>query len=325
MAELDKEDFKFPDEIEENEKKPQSEGKKEGKEQNLDLEIEVEDDRPEKDRNVEPLPKEIKEELYEDELEDYSAKVKKKLLQMKKLAHDERREKEQAYREQQEALALAQKVMEENKRLKNLANENEKSVLASITRAVEMELNEAKRAYKEAYETGDPDKIIEAQQKLTEASLKSDKVKNYRPAPLQVEEPDVKIKQQVNQPRPDPSAVAWQKQNTWFGEDDEMTSLALGLHEKLKKEGVAVSSQEYYRRIDETMRKRFPERFETDSQIEDKEEETPPTKRPSTVVAPATRSTSPKKIRLTQSQLSIAKKLGLSPEQYAQAVLKMES
>ena len=321
MAEFEKTEFKFPDEIENEEKQE----KKVEKEPEDRFEIEIEDDRPEKDRNVEPLPKEIKEELYEDELEDYSAKVKKKLLQMKKLAHDERREKEDAYREQQAAIALAKQVMEENKRLKTLANEHEKSVLASITKAVELELNEAKRAYKEAYEAGDTDRIIEAQQKLTEASLKNDKVKNYRPAPLQVDEPDVKINQQVNQPRPDPSAVAWQKQNTWFGGDDEMTSLALGLHEKLKKEGVAVSSQEYYRRIDETMRKRFPERFETDTQIEDKEEETPPTKRPSTVVAPATRSTSSKKIRLTQSQLSIAKKLGLSPEQYAQAVLKMES
>jgi hypothetical protein len=306
MAEFEKKEFKFPDEVE-NEEKEQ-------------VEIEVEDDTPEKDRNVEPLPKEIKEELYEDELEDYSAKVKKKLLQMKKLAHDERRDKEQAVREQQEALNLAQRVMEENKKLKNLANEHEKSVLMSITKTVEMELNEAKRAYKEAYEAGDTDKIIDAQQKLTEASLKTDKVKNYRSTPLQTEELDVKTRQQVQQPRPDPSAVAWQKQNTWFGEDDEMTSLALGLHEKLKKEGVAVSSQEYYRRIDNTMRKRFPEQFETDS-----EEEESSTKKPSTVVAPATRSTSSKKIRLTQSQLSIAKKLGLSPEQYAQAVIKMES
>jgi hypothetical protein len=117
--------------------------------------------------------------------------------------------------------------------------------------------------------------------------------------------------------------VNWQQRNTWFGDDEEMTSLALGLHEKLKKEGVAVSSPEYYRRIDETMRKRFPEQFETDSN-EQKNEETRST-RPSTVVAPATRSTSSKKIRLTTSQLSIAKKLGLTNEQYAQAVLKMES
>ena len=197
MAEMEKTEFKFPDEIENEEKKPSAEEKNAEKESNLDLEIEVEDDRPPKDRDVEPLPKEIKEELYEDELEDYSAKVKKKILQMKKLAHDERREKEEALREQQAALALAQRVLDENKKLKSLANEHEKSVLASITKAVEMELNEAKRAYKEAYEAGDTDKIIEAQQKLTEVSLKNDKVKNYRPTPLQTDEPELQIKQQV--------------------------------------------------------------------------------------------------------------------------------
>jgi hypothetical protein len=243
---------------------------------------------------------------------------------MKKLAHDERREKEQALREHHEALALAQRVIEENKRLKNNVNENEKSILLSVTKAVELELEKAKDDYKKAYESGDTDKVIEAQQKLTELSMKQDKVRNFKPTPLQIEEPVVQMRQQeVQAPRPDPTAVNWQQRNTWFGEDEEMTSLALGLHEKLKKEGVAVSSPEYYRRIDETMRKRFPEQFETDSN-EQKNEETRST-RPSTVVAPATRSTSSKKIRLTTSQLSIAKKLGLTNEQYAQAVLKMES
>ena len=96
------------------------------------------------------------------------------------------------------------------------------------------------------------------------------------------------------------------------------------LFRSLKEEGVAVSSKEYYRRIDETMRKRFPEKFEADSDEQDSKSESS-TKKPSTVVAPATRSTSSKKIRLTNSQLSIAKKLGLTPEQYAQSVLKMEA
>jgi hypothetical protein len=317
MADFDKQEFKFPDEA-------AKETKIEVSAEDDNIEIEIEDDTPEKDRNVDPLPENVKQELYEDELEDYSAKVKKKLLQMKKLAHDERREKEQALREHHEALALAQRVIEENKRLKNNVNENEKSILLSVTKAVELELEKAKEDYKKAYESGDTDKVIDAQQKLTELSMKQDKVRNFKPTPLQIEEPVVQMRQQeVQAPRPDPTAVSWQQQNTWFGEDDEMTSLALGLHEKLKKEGVAVSSNEYYRRIDETMRKRFPERFETDSN-EQKNEETRST-RPSTVVAPATRSTSSKKIRLTTSQLSIAKKLGLTNEQYAQAVLKMES
>lgn len=313
MADFDKQEYRFPDEVE-------KETKVEVVTDDSNVEIEIEDDTPEQDRNKSPLPDNVREELYEDELTDYSAKVKNKLLQMKKLANDERREKERAYREQQEAINLAQRLMEENKNLKRLANDNEKSILLSVSKTVELEMEQAKRAYREAYETGDTDKIIEAQQKMTEVSMKNDKVKNFKSTPLQIDETPVQMSPRVTAPPPDPSAVDWQSRNTWFGEDDEMTSLALGLHEKLKKEGVAVSSKEYYRRIDETIQRRFPEKFETDT-----EEKSERSTRPSTVVAPATRSTSSKKIRLTTSQQSIAKKLGLTNEQYAQAALKMES
>tara|TARA_R110002126_G_scaffold14459_8_gene60866 strand:- start:247 stop:1188 length:942 start_codon:yes stop_codon:yes gene_type:complete len=313
MADFDKQEYRFPDEVE-------KETKVEVVTDDSNVEIEIEDDTPEQDRNKSPLPDNVREELYEDELTDYSAKVKNKLLQMKKLANDERREKERAYREQQEAINIAQRLMEENKNLKRLANDNEKSILLSVSKTVELEMEQAKRNYREAYETGDTDKIIEAQQKMTEVSMKNDKVKNFRSTPLQVDETPVQMSPRVTAPPPDPTAVNWQSRNTWFGEDDEMTSLALGLHEKLKKEGVAVSSKEYYRRIDETIQRRFPEKFETDT-----EEKSERSTRPSTVVAPATRSTSSKKIRLTTSQQSIAKKLGLTNEQYAQAALKMES
>jgi hypothetical protein len=313
MADFDKQEYRFPDEVE-------KETKVEVVTDDSNVEIEIEDDTPEQDRNKSPLPDNVREELYEDELTDYSAKVKNKLLQMKKLANDERREKERAYREQQEAINIAQRLMEENKNLKRLANDNEKSILLSVSKTVELEMEQAKRNYREAYETGDTDKIIEAQQKMTEVSMKNDKVKNFRSTPLQVDETPVQMSPRVTAPPPDPTAVNWQSRNTWFGEDDEMTSLALGLHEKLKKEGVVVSSKEYYRRIDETIQRRFPEKFETDT-----EEKSERSTRPSTVVAPATRSTSSKKIRLTTSQQSIAKKLGLTNEQYAQAALKMES
>ena len=314
MAEFEKPGFKFPDEGTEI-------VAREGEEKDdVKIEIEIEDDRPEQDR-VDPLPENVKEELYEDELTDYSAKVKKKLLQMKKLAHDERREKDAAMREQQEALAFAQQVIEENKRLKSHLNENEKSILQSVSKNVEMEMEQAKRSYREAYESGDTEKMLEAQQKLTDVALKQEKVKNFKPTPLQTETPVVQTRQEAVTPRADPSAVAWQQENGWFGQDKLMTGMALALHEQLKDEGVVLSSQEYYRRIDETMRQRFPEKFETDRQNQNEYSRT----RPSTNVAPATRSTAPKKIRLTQSQLAISKKLGLSPEQYAQAVLKMES
>jgi hypothetical protein len=283
--------------------------------------IDVEDNTPAEDRNKPPMEEKVKEDLYNDELEDYSTKVKKKLIQMKRLAHEERREKENALREQQEAIAFAQKMMQENNRLKSNLNNSEKNVLATVQKAVAMEMDAAKRAYREAYDSGDTDKVMEAQERLTQATLKSDKVKNFRPQPLQEQETPVQMQPQpVPQFRPDPSAQAWQQENPWFGEDEEMTSLALGLHEKLKREGVQVSSQEYYRKIDATIRRRFPERFE-----EEAEQNERPAARRSSVVAPATRSTSPKRVRLNPSEMSLAKKLNLTPEQYAKAKLEMEA
>jgi len=315
-------EYKFPDELDDENDKDHEEH-----EDSVDsIEIDIEDDTPAQDRNKQPLPKEVKEELYGDELEDYSAKVKKKLIQMKKLAHDERREKEAALREQQEAINLAQRVIEENKRLKSTLTSSEKNVLASVQRAVNLELEAAKKAYREAYDSGDTDKVMEAQERLTEAALKVDKVKNFKPAPLQTEEFEV---QTQPQPAPriqvDQTAVSWQKQNTWFGEDKVMTGMALAVHEQLKEEGVALSSREYYRRIDETMRKRFPEKFESDEQPEDTRDKRETRGKPSSVVAPANRSTSSKRVRLTTSQMNIAKKLNLTLEQYAQAVLKLEA
>jgi uncharacterized protein (UPF0335 family) len=302
------EEYKFPDELEKKDKVDD------------EIELEIEDDTPEEDRNKDPMPDEMREDLYNDELEDYSAKVKKKLVQLKKLAHDERREKEAIIREQQEAINLTQRVIEENKRLKATLNNSEKNVLSSIQRAVDLELDAAKKAYREAYDSGDTDRVMEAQERLTEASLKKDKVKNFKPPALQTEEYEVQTA--PRQPAPiavDPNAQAWQRQNQWFGEDKLMTGMAIALHEQLKEEGVVLSSPEYYRRIDETMRKRFPEKFETD-----KLEETRSTK-PSSVVAPASRSTSSKRVRLSTSQLNLAKKLNLTPEQYAQAVIKLEA
>jgi len=283
--------------------------------------IDVEDNTPAEDRNKPPMEEKVKEDLYNDELEDYSTKVKKKLIQMKRLAHEERREKENALREQQEAITFAQKMMQENQRLKSNLNNSEKNVLATVQKAVAMEMDAAKRAYREAYDSGDTDKVMEAQERLTQATLKTEKVKNFRPPALQEQETPVQMQSQpAPQFRPDPSAQAWQQENQWFGEDEEMTSLALGLHEKLKREGVQVSSQEYYRKIDATIRRRFPERFE-----EEAEQNERPVARRSSVVAPATRSTAPKRVRLNPSEMSLAKKLNLTPEQYAKAKLEMEA
>jgi len=309
MAEFEKNEFKFPDET-----------LAEGGEVNI--EIEIEDDTPPEDRNKEPMPKEIVEELEQDELEEYSDKVKLRLKQMKKVWHDERRAKESAYREQQEAIDYARRVTEENKRLKERYTAGEQEYVHTVQNAAAMELEMAKKSYKEAYDSGDGDKLVDAQQAMQDANFKLHSAKNYRPTPVQQQEIEVQ-QQQVSQqaPRPDNRAMAWQERNTWFGQDEEMTAAALGLHEKLKRNGVLVGSDDYYATLDKTMRRRFSENFE------DSETETRNTSRTksSTVVAPATRSTSSNKIKLKASQVQIAKKLGLTPEQYAREALKLEN
>jgi hypothetical protein len=313
---MDKDEFKFPDEIEE--------AKAKGGSVEDDFEIEVEDDTPEQDRGREPMPKEVVDELENDELEEYSDKVKVRLKQMKKVWHDERRAKEAAYREQQEAINFARRVAEENKRLKEQYNAGEKEYATTVQNAAAMELEMAKKAYREAYDSGDGDRLVDAQQAMQDANLRLHSAKNFRPTTLHEEEFAVQ-QQQERQPapnQPDRRAMAWQERNPWFGQDEEMTASALGLHEKLKRNGVVVGSDEYYATLDKTIRRRFSENFES-SETETKASQ--PRTKSSTVVAPATRSTSPNKVRLKASQIQLAKKLGLTPEQYAREAIKLEN
>jgi hypothetical protein len=236
--------------------------------------------------------------------------------------------KEAAYREQQEALTIAKKLMEENKTLKAKVYSGQEVFANAAKEAADGELALAKRDYREAYESGDADKIIEAQERMTSAKLKAEQIKFYKSdnEALQNQENDVQLAQEQPKYVPDLKAKAWQERNSWFGQDEEMTSLALGLHEKLVKEnGMSyATTNEYYDTIDKTMRRRFPENFE---ESEVREDEPQKTNRPkaSTVVAPATRSTSPKKIRLSGTQVQLAKKLGLTPEQYARELTKLEA
>lgn len=299
------EEYEFPDEA-----KPE-------------LEVEVVDDTPDEDKGRRPSEPEFVAEMEKDELDEYSESAKNKIAGFRKIYHDERRAKESADREREEALALAKTLYEENKALKGRVNNTERVAVDSFKTSAQQEMDMAKKEYREAYEAGDADKLVDAQEKMTSAKIKMDKAinaaesVNQRKA-LQERETQVQIPKQ--QPPRDQKASGWQDRNSWFGQDDEMTSLALGLHEKLVKEnGMAyATTDEYYKRIDETMRKRFPENFE-------EAEDDKPRSRPSTVVAPASRSTSSKKIRLNTSQQNIAKKLGLTNEQYAHELLKMEN
>jgi hypothetical protein len=291
-----------------------------------DLDLEIEDDTPPQDRGREPLPKEIVEEVENDDLENYSDRVKTRMAQLKKMHHDERRAKEAADRERQEAIRFAQSLVEENKKLKTTLSTGEETYVQTLKKSLEQQLDSAKRDYGEAYDIGDKDSIIEAQQKMNDAQLRLSQVEQYAPkfkTSLQEAENGVYIPQN-EQPsfKPDDKALRWQDKNTWFGQDEEMTSLALGLHEKLVRSGIDPASDEYYRRIDGTMQKRFPEYFGDATLDEDQ-----PAQRtkPSNVVAPATRSTAPKKVRLTKTQVALAKKFGLTPEQYARETLKLEN
>lgn len=288
--------------------------------------IEVEDDTPEADRGREPMPKEVVEELEADELEEYSEKVKIRLKQMKKVWHDERREKERYQREQTEALNAAQRLLEENRQLKQNLSQGEQTLVGSFKQNAEFEVEKAKREYREAYESGDADKLVEAQEQLNNAQYKLQQLAGYRPS-LQEEDYAVnQVQPQVQIPQPDQKTFAWQERNTWYGTDPEMTASALGLHQKLEKERGPqfVGTDEYWGAIDTTMRRRFPEYFGEESEATEGNAKAQRASKPANVVAPASRSTSPKKIVLKQSQITIAKRLGLTPEQYARELMKME-
>jgi hypothetical protein len=317
----DRDEFKFPDEVEQ--ETPAEKAEKEP-----EFEIQVEDDTPPEDRGRKPLPKEVVDELEKDDLEEYSEKVKKRLSQMKKVWHDERREKERAFREKEEALRFAQIREQEIRQLKQRLGNGEKAYVQEVTKAANNELVMAKERLKQAYEAGDAAAITEAQEALTEAKFKIKQYENFQPS-LQEEESGVQQTQQYQvqatpQPAIDPKAEAWKEKNSWFGADEEMTALALGLHEKLVRSGVDPRSDEYYDRVNATMRKRFPDYFE-EEQPQTKQEEKPARTKPANVVAPVTRSSGPRQIRLTPTQVALAKKLGLSNEQYARELMKLES
>ena len=316
-------------ELEASEEKVEEAPKKEAKAE-PEFEIEEEDDTPPEDRGRDPLPDNIKKELDEDNLEDYSARVKERIAQMKKYNHDTRREKEAIERERDEAIANARRVLDENQKLRKTLSTGEEDYLKTLKEKYESDVNYAKREYREAYDSGDPEKIVEAQSKLNEAQFKLQNAMGMKPQynALQEDQTSVQIAQQQNftsqAPKPDTKATAWQEKNTWFGRNKVMTATALGLHDELVGEGIDPTSDQYYRRIDDTMHKLFPDHFgDAEESLEGQPAQR--TKKPSTVVAPATRSTAPKKVRLTKTQLALAKKFKLTPEQYARELLKTEN
>jgi len=311
MAEIEKTEFEFPDEKEENPRKGGNVVEPESNEP----EIEVVDDTPPEDRGRKPMDEPPKD-VTDEELSKYDESVQKRIKHFTKGYHEERRAKESAEREKDEALRLAQAVLAENKKLKGSVNQNQTALLEQAKKVVSGEVEAAKRMYREAYEAGDTDKLVEAQEALTHAKIRADKVNNFRPAPLQVDETPVQIEQQPTRAAPvDDKLLAWQDKNQWFGSNKRMTAYALGLHEELVSEGIPSGSDEYYRRINTDIRERFSDQFGADESVDAK-----PQRTKSNNVAPATRSTAPRKIVLTQTQVNLAKRLGVPLELYARKV-----
>ena len=315
MPELQLEEFKYPDEKEIVEDQ---------------IEIEIEDDTPPEDQNRKPLPKDIVEELEEDDLEAFTGEARQKLFQLKKVWNDERREKDAARKEAEEASRIAQQLLSENQKLKTKLSAGEQTLHSKYKENIAHELEKAKVEYKNAYDSGDSDRLVEAQEKLTKVQLDSQQIEQYKPEysedTLQNSENDVQIQQQPQ--RLDSKTQAWLDKNSWYGVDEDMSYLAMGIHRRLEREGVPTGSDHYFNMIDKEIRQRFPEKFGIAEETKDSSEpEFKPSakSKPSTVVAPATRSTSPKKVRLTPTQVQLAKKFNLTPEQYARELTKLES
>jgi len=288
------------------------------------IEIEEESDVPAADRNIEPLPKDLADELETlPDSEEYSKTVKNKFLQYKKVYHDERRLKEQAQREQNEALTLAQKILDENKRLKALLKTGEEELLTTYKSAAELEVDKAKRRYKEAYDAGTTDEIVDAQQELIKATAKLDKASDFRPT-MQDTESEYSLPKPA--PAVDPQVAQWVKENPWYVDPSKkkMAKYALAVHEDLAETRGQnfVGSKAYFDEITKEVKQRFPEGWK-EPEGDDRGSSGEGTPKPD-VVAPVRRSTSSKKVVLKTSQLAIAKKLGLTPEQYAIEVMKLE-
>jgi arsenate reductase-like glutaredoxin family protein len=323
--------FKFPDE--QAQKPDQTE-----KEFELELEddgssepeIEVVDDTPPEDRNRKPLDKEV-EEPTEDELNEYSAKVQKRLKELTHARHDERRKAEALAREKAELERVAKVMAEENKRLQEYVSVGTNAYIDKSKSLAEVGLNNARAKLKAALDVGDTDAAVAAQEELYKAQFEMQQVQNFKPVELRKNDNVEYTQQQPAQPTQqapqlDDRVVSWAEKNPWFERpgDEDMTGYAYGVHNKLVRQyGEAYTrTDEYYHKIDDAMRKAFPEKFDD---VEVDTEEPKQVSRPKSVVAPAQRTSAPKKIRLTKTQQNVAKKLGIPLELYAKKMAELEN
>ena len=256
------------------------------------------------------------------ELEDYGDKVQKRI---DKLTNRYR----EAERRENAALDYARGLQVENKDLSSRITNLDKGYRSEFSTRIDSQLTEAKAKYKEAYDSGDVDALVEAQESLSTLAAQKERVSWA--AQLQKAQQAQKEQTQESETAPaqtappvvaqnDPRAKDWFDNNSWFGEDEAMTYAALGFHRTLtEKEGYQGTEEAYYTEVDRRMKDAFPHKFNGAAQ--------PSENRPAQSVAPAKRkqksgrSTS---VRLSSSERDIAKRLGISEKQYAAQKLKLE-
>lgn len=283
-----------------------------------DIEVEIVDDTPAQDRNREPLNKEV-EDPTEDELQAYSESVKKRINELTHSRHDERRAREAAEREKKALEDFSRRLVEENNRLKQFATSGQELYGTTLESAAQSKVQIAKDKLKKAHEDFDTDAFVAAQEELLQAQMELAQAKQFKATPLQMPETPVYSNQQpiVQQQAPvDEKTSRWLAKNPWFGdqasaEHEEMTAVAMLAHKNLVNNGVDPRSDEYFKQIDARLRSRFPEYFGATKTSE-------PATRKSSVVAPVSRGTGKKSITLTRTEANIAKRLGLTNEQYYQ-------
>ncbi len=294
-------------------------------ENNDDFEIEIVDDTPEEDRDKARRPEGKEPDIGDDdEIASYSEGVQKRIKKLRYEFHEERRSKEEQARLAAEAVTAAKKLHEENLRLRRTLEEGEGVLINQAKQRLAVQVDQAKAAYKQAYELGDADAITEAQMKLNELQAEQHRVNSFKPqrAPVTpAPAPQAQAQVQPQAPKPSQRAEEWQKKNSWFGSDEEMTVYAMRVHERIVKEGVAPDSEEYYTQINQSVRRVFADKLGGEA------EDRAPRRQAGNVVAPASRTTggTPRKITLSQTQVSLAKRLGLTPQQYAAQLVKDSS
>jgi len=296
-------------------------------EETTEIEVEIEEAPVEQKQEVKTKEEESKPEATEEaeaensdtEIDKYSAGVQKRIDQLTKKYRDEEKAREEALQLREEAVKYAQQVKDENEKLRKSLDDNESLIINQAKTRVDAQLAQAQAQYKTAYEAGDPDELLKAQSELTRLQNEDYRISNYK-APKR-EEPVPEVPKQEAQPepaKPPKRALDWADKNTWFMEDKRMTGFAYGVHEELVTKGVEPNSEQYYSEIDAAMKEAFPNKFEVVA-----EESVSPQPQAGNVVAPPSRtSKKPRKVKLTPTAAALAKRLGLTAEQYAAQLMK---